>query len=406
MTELKRFAAAHVHNPRALPAVYGPMQARLLNAQALDAAKRVISSWPGYAPTPLYDLPGLAGALNLARLSYKDEGPRFGIGSFKALGGPYALYRVLAAEIAAKTGEETVPSDAIMAGRFRDLLAGVTVACATDGNHGRAVAWGAQLFGCRCVIYLHEHVSQGREDAIAAYGAEIVRTPGHYDDSVRAVQADSAANGWHLVTDTAGADYGAIQTDIMQGYGLIPDEALGQLADAVPSHVFAQGGVGGLPAGVFAPLWERFADRRPRLVVVEPQNADCLMRSAVAGEPATVPGDLDTVMACLAAGAVNHAAWEVLDTCADDFLAIPDAAAEEGMRLLADAPFGDRPIVAGESGVASLAGLVAAALDSELRAALDLDDASHVLVIGSEGATDPAIYERIVGRPPAAVLKG
>ncbi len=403
MPVLRSCPVNHVGNPRALPSVYGPMQARLLNADALAAAKREMSSWPGYAATPLYELAGLAAAIRVGRLSYKDEGPRFGLGSFKALGGPYALYRLLTARIAAEAGAQDVSSQSIIDGAHRDIVAGITVACATDGNHGRAVAWGAGMFGCRCVIYLHEHVSQGREDAIAGYGAEIVRTPGHYDDSVRAVKADCTANGWHLLSDTAGEDYGSIQTDIMQGYGMITDEALEQMAGAVPTHVIGQGGVGGLPAGVFAPIWERYGDRRPRFVVVEPQTADCLLRSAAAGRPETVPGDLDTVMACLAAGEVNYPAWEILDKCTDDFIAIPDAAAEHAMRVLADAPEGDPPIVAGESGAAGMAGLLAAAADPKLCEALALGPDSHVLVIGSEGATDPAIYERIVGRPPEAV---
>jgi diaminopropionate ammonia-lyase len=327
-------------------------------------------------------LSGLAQAAGLAALSYKDEGGRFGLGSFKALGGPLAVRRLLARNPAAGDG--------------------ATVACATDGNHGRAVAWAAQAFGCASAIYIHEGVSQGREDAIAGYGARVVRVPGIYDDSLRRVQADAGENGWILVSDTAGDDFDQTQLDILQGYTTLADEALTQLGQA-PTHVFVQGGVGGLAAAVCGHLWQVLGARRPHTAVVEPEKAACLYVSAVNGKPTLFPGDLDTVMACLAAGEVNLPAWRILDRAADTFLTIPDEAAVAGMRLLAEGIGGDAPVVAGESGVAALAGLLAACADGGARKSLGLADDSRVLVIGSEGATDPALYRRIVGRSPDEV---
>ena len=357
----------------------------ILGAEECAAARRDVAAWPGYAPTPLRDLPGLAQAAGLASLSYKDEGGRFGLGSFKALGGPLAVRRLLARNPGSATG--------------------LTVACATDGNHGRAVAWAAQAFGCNSVIYIHEGVSQGREDAIARYGARVVRVPGVYDDSLRRAQADAAENGWTLVSDTAGDDFDQTQIDILQGYTTLADEALVQLGQA-PTHVFVQGGVGGLAAAVCGHLWQVLGAARPRTVVVEPEKAACLYVSAVKGKPTLFPGNLETVMACLAAGEVNVPAWRILDRASDAFLAVPDEAALAGMRLLAEGVGGDAPVVAGESGVAALAGLLAARADSVTAKALSLDDDSRVLVIGSEGATDPVLYRAIVGRSPEDVGGG
>ena len=199
-----RFAATPpklFHNPRAEISSGWPEDLEsLLGREDCVAARLDVAAWPDYAPTPLKDLPGLAQAAGLASLSYKDEGGRFGLGSFKALGGPLAVRRLLARN----------PDAGNAAPR-------VTVACATDGNHGRAVAWAAQAFGCASAIYIHEGVSQGREDAIARYGARVVRVPGVYDDSLRRAQADSKENGWILVSDTAGDDFDQTQLDILQG---------------------------------------------------------------------------------------------------------------------------------------------------------------------------------------------
>jgi len=384
---LQRFPARHVHNRSASRArAYGEAERRILSRAAFETARAEIASWTGYAPTPLLALPGLAGELGINSLHYKDEGKRFGLKSFKALGGAYGVLR------------------AIQAHRRRDGASVVTVAAATDGNHGRSVAWGAGMFGARCIIYLHAHVSREREEAIAAYGAEIRRVPGSYDDSVRACAADSAREGWHLVADTnAGGGGDAIPCLVMQGYTLMVEEFLAQLGTAAPSHVFVQGGVGGLAAAVAGHLWETLGSNRPRVVVVEPERADCIFRSIAAGRPTPVPGDSSTFMACLSASEISPLAWPILQYAADDVVALPDEAAMEAMRLLAAGTGGDPSIVAGESGCAATAGLVAAALDPSLRAALDLTAAATIVTIGSEGATDPATYARIVGRAAESV---
>lgn len=360
-------------------------------------AREEIASWPGYAPTPLLDLPDVAAAARVGRVAYKDEGGRFGLGSFKALGGAYAVMRLLQAELARRGIAGAATAAALMEGTFRQATGAITVTCATDGNHGRSVAWGAQRFGARCVIFVHETVSQGRRDAIAKWGAEIRVVPGNYDDAVREAQKQADANGWFVVSDTSYPGYTEVPRDVMQGYRVMADEAAEQFGGA-PSHVFIQGGVGGVAAAVSVQMRARFG-AATRVVVVEPDKAACLLASAEAGQPTTVPGDLDTLMAGLACGEPSLLAWQELERAAFAFMAVPDESAVACMKALAARR---PPVVAGESAVAGMAGLLLAAAEPFARTALCLDEASRVLLFGTEGATDPEVYERLVGRPADA----
>ncbi|MEM7043471.1 MAG: diaminopropionate ammonia-lyase [Pseudomonadota bacterium] len=367
-------------------------------------AEAVIHNWPGYEPTPLLALDGLAAAIGIGRIWYKDEGKRFGLKSFKALGGAYAVAQLILREAGKHVWGTPVSSPLLFAGQYRDLAANMTVTSATDGNHGRSVAWGAKLFGAKAVIYIHATVSEGRKRAIEAYGAEVRRVDGNYDDSVRQCAADAAANGWTVISDTSYPGYMTIPIDVMQGYGVMAAEAIAQLPpEEEPTHVFVQGGVGGMAAAVAAHLAWRWRKKRPMLIVVEPVQAACLLASAKAGGPAAVTGDLDTVMAGLSCGEPSLLAWDVLEEAGDAFMTIPDHAAEATMRLLAEGQDGDRPLVAGESGVAGLAGAITASQVDELCTKLTLDHHSRVLIFGTEGATDADLYEQIVGRSPEDV---
>ena len=400
---IERFAARHVANPAAVREVYDHSLGSILSHAGFRIARDEITSWTGYAPTPLVALHGLARALGIGRLDAKDEGQRLGLQSFKALGGAYAVLRALQMHIEV-AGLPRPGAAELTAGAHRDRLQKVIVAAATDGNHGRSVAWGAQMFGCRSKIYLHSHVSQDREDGIAQYGAEIVRVRGGYDESVRQCAADCDRNGWVLISDTnAGGGSAEIPTLVMQGYAVMVDEIFRQLDQERPTHVFVQGGVGGLAAAIAGHLWETYADERPAVVVVEPDTADCIYRSIAAGAPTRVPGDVSTFMACLAAGEVSPLAWPFLNRAVDHVVTLPDAAAPAAMRLLASGIDGDPAIVAGESGCTAIAGLVAVSLDDGLRRAIGLDAKSRVVAVVSEGATDPATYARVVGRSAEAV---
>lgn len=407
MHDLPPFGAPRLFsNPRAdHDRVYGPSERAILSRAAFQEAMTEIGAWPGYAPTPLRSLTGLARAAGIDRIWYKDEGARFNLNSFKALGGAYAVLRLLAREVQARVPGVPVTALDLVVGRYGKVTRTVTVTTATDGNHGRSVAWGAQVFGCDCVVYIPASCSKGRQDAIEAFGARVVRVAGLYDDAVRQAAADARDYGWHVVSDTSYTGYMDVPRDVMQGYTVMVEEAISQLpASERPTHVFIQGGVGALPAAVCGHLWESWGRQRPRLVVVEPHSADCLYQSAVAGRPTAAEGGLDTVMAGLACGEVSLLAWAILERGADDFLTIPDEAAVATMRMLAEGAYGSRPVVAGESGVAGLAALLCAAADPQARIGLGLAPDARVLVFGTEGATDPEIYEKLVGRSPEAVL--
>lgn len=388
-------------NPTDRAAVYGAAQADILAPDAFETALAEISTWPGYEPTPLVSLDGLARELGVGALHYKDESRRFGLKSFKALGGAYAVLRLLQAEVERRTANR--PSARELAnGAHSALTENMTVCCATDGNHGRSVAWGAQTFGCACVIFVHATVSQGRCDAIAAYGAEVRRVDGTYDDAVREAAAVAEREGWTVVSDTSYDGYMDIPRDVMAGYSVMASEAMWQI-DEAPTHVFLQGGVGALAASVVALDWMKLGANRPMHVVVEPDRADCLYQSAVAGKPTPASGDLDTVMAGLSCGEVSLLAWAVLKDGAEAFMTVDDDAAKAMMRRLAG---GNPPVVAGESAVAGLAGLAQVMTDPAQTRSLDLSTASRVLIYGSEGDTDPELYAEIVGRSAAEVRAG
>ncbi|MGK0170438.1 MAG: diaminopropionate ammonia-lyase [Gammaproteobacteria bacterium] len=404
---------AHCANPRVRGATPWPKALdQGLSEHMVDQALAAISAWPGYAPTPMHWLGALAQTLGIAHLSYKDEGSRFGLGSFKALGGAYAVTEVIRSTVQAHLGHAVSGAD-ILSQRYLEQARTMTVTSATDGNHGRSVAWGATRCGCRAVIYIHAQVSDAREQALANLGAEVVRVSGNYDASVAQAARDAHTNGWHLVADTAHAGYEAVPLLVMAGYGVLVDEILAQAGhdkaatparETSPTHVFVQGGVGGLAGAMCARLWQRLGSARPRLIVIEPALADCLYKSACAGIPTVVDIENETVMAGLSCGEVSPVAWPILDAGAHDFLTIDDALVAPTMRLLADGTLGAAPIVAGESAVAGLAGAIASAMQPALRSALGLNSASRVLILGSEGATDAGIYEEMVGRSPDQVI--
>ena len=392
-------------NPHVSRIPYPAELQQILNISAAAESRSLLKHWRGLnpGPTPLWDLPGLAANLGVRQIAIKDESCRSEVGSFKALGAPIALVRLLRKLLPGSCDTAT-----LFAGGYRDQLAKVTVISATDGNHGRALAAAARSVGCRCVIVLHGMVSQEREQAIAAYGAEIVRTLGNYDESVARAAQLAAEHRWHVVSDTSYAGYEDIPRDVMQGYGIIAAEVFeqtGKNSKAPPfSHVLLQGGVGGFAAGVSSWLWEYYGENRPYLIVVEPQQADCLYQSALCGSPARASGSVDSVMAGLACGECSPLAWKILGPCIDAFLTISDQEAVEAMKILAAGNKLDIPVIAGESGSAGLAGLMALVRDETCKKIKRIDAGSRILLINTEGATAPAIYRELVGETAETVL--
>jgi diaminopropionate ammonia-lyase len=376
--------------------VYSDAQRDVISIAKAANAIADIKTWPAYSETPLHSLEAMAKDAGLGALWYKDESQRFGLKSFKALGGAYAVACQLQNVLEAQLGKR--PSIAeLLDGQLKDALSEIVVSCATDGNHGRSVAWGAQMFGCGCVIYIHRDVSEGRKQAMQAFDAEVIRITGNYDESVRQADLDAKANGRIIVSDTSYEGYMEVPKDVALGYTVMLAEIVEQLEGEVPTHVFIQGGVGGLASAVAGYFWDLWGERRPRFVVVEPVEANCLQLSAKAGKPVVVDGDLNTLMAGLACGEVSALAWEILSNGADDFMTLSEEAVAETMRMLAKGYKSDPAIEAGESAVPGLAAAVIAAQQGEFSNALNLNAQSKVLVIGTEGATDPELYKQLVG---------
>lgn len=345
-------------------------------------------SLAGYAPTPLLALPGLAACLGLGALLVKDESRRFGLNAFKALGASWAL-RCL---VEARRGGGAAPL--------------TTVATATDGNHGRAVAWAARMHDLAAVIFIPEHSAPARIAAIRGEGARVTLVDGSYDDAVARCSAESAAHGWQVVADTGYAGYLEIPRLVAQGYATLfleADAQIGAGRTPEPDLVMLQGGVGALAAAAV----EHYAPRgeRPCLAVVEPDDADCLLESILSedGQPRAARGLQRSIMAGLNCGLPSLAAWPVLRLGVDLFLGIEDRFAEEAMRLLWRPTPGDPRVEAGESGAAGLAGLIALLSDDsfrEARARLGLSAGTTALVLNTEGATDPEGFQRITGERP------
>ncbi len=392
--QLKPYQTAQIHYFHHTAATHGryPESSRkIINLSQANKTKQRIQSWPGYQSTPMHSLDTFAAAAELGKIWYKDESGRFNLGSFKALGGAYAIEQLLMRELS-KRHNKNISYTELRHGEHQQFCSALTVTTATDGNHGRSVAWGAQRYGCRCIIYIHAGVSVGREQMLKKYAAEVVRVAGNYDDSVHAAAQAAMDHGWFVVSDTSYPGYTDVPRDVMSGYTVMCAEIIDQLGQTpAPTHVFIQGGVGGLAAAVIGYFWAYYQQARPRFIIVEPTLADCLYQTAKAGRPITVEGDLNTMMAGLACGEISLLAWEILQQGADDFVTIDDATIPHCMRLLHA-----HDIEAGESAVPGLASALISALQPATREALGLSSDSVVLVFGTEGATDPKIYQQII----------
>jgi len=355
---------------------------------------------PGYRETPLKSLFRLAEMIGLGGIWVKDESQRLNLNSFKALGGAFAIYRYLKEKLDLDREEANFKN--LTADRVDPAVADTVFAAATDGNHGRGVAWAASKLGYDSVIYVHENTSQPRIDAIENYGARVEIIPGTYDDAVEKLSKDAEKNGWQIISDTSWPGYETIPAWVMQGYTTMYEEIQQQLTRQgihSPTHIFVQAGVGSLAASVAAYYRQLHGGNGPKIIVVEPTKAGCLYRSAENEELSNFEGDLDTIMAGLACGEPNPMAWPVLKKATDFFMVCPDYVAAKGMRIYAVPLRGDPFIVSGESGGVTL-GALKYIMDTEslapLREQLELDEDSQVLLLNTEGNTDPDYFRRVV----------
>jgi diaminopropionate ammonia-lyase len=370
-------------NPRARrDRAYGPEQRQVIDPEGVPELLASLAACPVHKPTALHALPALAAELGIGELRVKDEGQRFGFGAFKALGGVHAVGMALAKAVQARTGR--LPTfEAVMQGTHRAITAGFTFATASSGNHGRAVAAGARLFGNRCVIFLPAFAPAEKEAAIRARGAEVIRVDGDYEAAVEQCRRQAEANGWTIISDTSWDGYADTPRDVMRGYTVLAEEVLRQWP-AGPTHVFVQAGVGGLAAAVIGYLWAGCTPR-PQFIVVEPESADCWLQSNKAGRPALASGNADTAMGGLACREISPITWPVVGLGADWFMTITEAEVPPARQALAEPRAGDPAIASGPSGCAGFAGLLRVSRAPAVAAAMALGPDSRVLVVNSEG---------------------
>lgn len=356
-------------------------------------------SFPEYSVTPMANLRSLASELGLHSLHVKDESYRFGLNSFKVLGGSYAVGRIIADRLGIDIGQLSYPL--LVSRETAEKLGDFTLITATDGNHGRGIAWTANRLQQRSVVYMPKGTAADRLNHILCLGSDASVTDLNYDDAVRLASRHAQENGWILVQDTSWPGYEEIPRWIMQGYTTMAYEASLQLQSIRPTHIFLQAGVGSMAAAVtafFANLY-REDPEKPKIYIVEPTKADCLYRSALAGSLQKISGDLDSIMAGLCCGEPCTVAWEILKEHVSGFFSVSDDITEKGMRSLARGLGTDPSVVSGESGAVTT-GLVAELMTNpdccEYSRAIGLNRNSRVLCFSTEGATDRENYRKIV----------
>ena len=341
-----------------------------------EQALSVISRWPDYQPTSLLSVDTVAHAANVRHLYYKDESSRFGLGSFKALGGSYAIQQLHEAHKQSEADQALI------------------VCTATDGNHGRSVAWGAQLLGVECHIFIHAHVSENRAAKMAELGATIHRVNGNYDDSVAECTTVAQANGWKLVSDTSWDGYRDVPRQVMAGYSVMAHEVVQQLGDKKPSHIFIPAGCGGLAGAMIAWFWAHWKQELPTIIIVESDKSDCVYQSLQADDILLVDIAEETLMAGLSCGEVSQLAWPLLRSGVKHVITLSDDGVIPMMQWLAD-----NQIEAGECSASCLMALLAISNDASLAKTIGIDETSTILVFGTEGATDLEFYQQHITTP-------
>lgn len=371
----------------------------------IEAAKNVCrfhESFPQYQPTPLAVLDCLAEILGVSKVYVKDESYRFGLNAFKVLGGSHALGQVIAGRLGLTADQ--LDYRRLTAPETKEQLGEVTFVTATDGNHGRGIAWTAAALGQKSVVYMPKGSSQERLQNIRLTGATAEITEMNYDDAVRYSDEMARKHGWVLVQDTAWEGYEEIPVWIMQGYMTMAYEAytqLGTQGQQKPTHIFLQAGVGSMAAAVAGFFANMYKDDKPVIVIMESDQADCFYRTVLADDGAihSVGGDMATIMAGLACGEPSTIGWEILKDTAEAYASCPDPIAAKGMRILGNPAGSDQRVISGESGAVG-AGLLAELMTNDryqaFRERLKLDENSRILMFSTEGDTDRDGYRSVV----------
>ena len=342
-----------------------------LSKKDIDDAYLSISNWKGYSPTPLIELNKLSKELNLNKIFYKDENKRFDLKSFKALGGAYAVEKV------SKGNKEIV------------------VATATAGNHGRSVAWGAKRLGLKCKIFISEFVSDARGQAMADLGADVVKVKGNYEKSLIECIKQSTENNWQIVQDVAWKDYMIVPKFTMAGYTVMMKEIVAQINQNRISHIILQAGVGGMAGAMIAGV-ARYLENIPITIVVEPDSAACVMESIRAGKIKKIDIKRESLMGGMSCGEVSLVPWEILKNSVKYCISLPDDDIAKTMKLLGNGSFSEEKIIAGENSAPGVISLITSCEDEKIKEKLQLNKDSNVLLIGCEGDTDKAMYQKLI----------
>ena len=342
-----------------------------ITKKQIDEAYSTISKWESYEATPLLLLNKLSKELNLNQIYYKDESKRFDLKSFKALGGAYAVEKVT------KGNKE------------------ITVSTATAGNHGRSVAWGAKRLGLKCKIFISEFVSEARGKAMESLGADVVKVNGNYENSLLECIKQSTENDWQIVQDVAWKDYMVVPTLTMAGYSVMMKEIIDQINNESITHIFLQAGVGGMAGAMVAGV-ARYLKNIPKIIVVEPDSAACVMKSIESGKIEKVQIVRESLMGGMSCGEPSLVPWKILKKSVNNCISLPDDDIGKAMKLFANASFGNDKIIAGENAAPGVISLIACCNDENIKNSINLDSNSNVLLIGCEGDTDQEMYQKLL----------
>ncbi len=342
-----------------------------ITKEQIDEAYSTISSWNNYKPTPLLLLNKLSKELGLNKIYYKDESKRFDLKSFKALGGAYAVEKVT------KGNKE------------------ITVSTATAGNHGRSVAWGAKRLGIKCKIFISEFVSDARGKAMESLGADVVKVRGNYENSLIECIKQSTENNWQIVQDVAWKDYMLVPTLTMAGYSVMMKEIVDEINKEKITHIFLQAGVGGMAGAMVAGV-ARYLENIPKIIVIEPDSAACVMKSIESGKIEKIQITRESLMGGMSCGEPSLVPWKILKKSVNNCISLPDDDIGKAMKLFANASFGNDKIVAGENSAPGVISLIASCNDEKVKNEISLDYNSNVLLIGCEGDTDQEMYQKLL----------
>ncbi|HUW90732.1 MAG TPA: diaminopropionate ammonia-lyase [Candidatus Nanopelagicaceae bacterium] len=396
MREIKCF-----HNKNARDFLVEKSSVKFMSKEIVNSVRNFHKKFSHYKPTPPESLDNMANKLNIKKIWIKDESFRFGLNAFKVLGGSYAIGVYLSRKLGIDINK--LSFEKLKSPEYKKKIGDITFVTATDGNHGRGVAWAARELNQSAVVFMPKGSSKHRVDNIRKENAKVIVTEKYYDATVK-MAAEFAQKNGVLIQDTSWEDYTEIPTWIMQGYATLIDEVLEELkkeGESALTHIFLQAGVGSLAAGIQAYLMSKFSINRPITLIIEPNNAACLYKSALIGDtkPHVVDGNLSTIMAGLACGKPSLIAWNILRDYSDYFISCSDRISENGMRMFAKPLLGDPKIVSGESGAVGL-GLLIEILNNDLyndlKESLGLSEDSRVLIFSTEGDTDPDHYREIV----------